>query len=238
MTRHYLFISDIHLRDDNCPTTKPLYNLLEQQVPKAQALFILGDFFDLWLGDDNLAPFQKTIAKLKQASLHTPIYFIPGNHDFLIGPKLCQLTGITALPDPYVTQIFGQKCLLSHGDLLCSQDIAYQRFRSIVQHSLTKACFNKLPLTWRQHIAQKLQNNSQQQTAKKSMKIMDVNESCVQQWLDQHQATTLIHGHTHAPKQHKYKNNKARWVLGAWHDTPNVIRWDSDGEITSVNLQI
>ncbi len=236
LKQHYLFISDVHLQDDTCNTTAALFNFLQRDVPQAEGLFILGDFFDLWLGDDNQQPFKNTLEKLHQASLHTPIYFMRGNHDFLVGDALANSAGFTLLPDPYVMTLFNQRLLLTHGDLLCSQDQAYQRYRRIIQHPISKNGFRQLPLRWRQNIAQYLKSTSKEKTASKTPQQLDVNPDSIETWLKQHQAHHIIHGHTHRPGQHQYSNRSMRWVMGAWHDQANYLRWDQDQTMHAIPL--
>lgn len=232
-----LFISDLHLCASRPSVTKRFIDFLNTSAPKYEALFILGDFFEVWLGDDNNDPHDREVinalAKFTQRSL--PVYFMQGNRDFLIGKHFAKQTGVTLIPDPYVVELYGDKVLLMHGDSLCTLDVAHQRFRKIVRNPVFQWLFLKLPLFCRQRIAKKLRNKSRQSFIKENaVSITSVNtngrfevtQQAVESALIQCQAQILIHGHTHQAGIHEFKlKNKPakRIVLGEWGPLGNVL---------------
>ena len=230
-----LFVSDIHLRSDDDAMALAFQHWLLAEVTAAHAIYLLGDIFDAWLGDDLHHTFPNTTQALIQASTQTNIYFLAGNHDFLIGQDYLKRTHMHRLSDPTVIDVFGENVLVTHGDLLCSDDIGYQRFRQVIQHTITKRCFLKLPLAWRKRVAKQLQRNSRSQTAKKSSAQMDVCEATLEKWAQTHQVKTVVHGHTHKPGKHLHKGIQ-RYVLGAWHDAPNALSINADHQVTEVSL--
>ena len=220
-----LFISDLHLN-----ATEPATNLLGQAfldfldtlvvLPNLKQFFILGDWFETWLGDDvaDTAPMQNyltpMIERLRQLNQNgCQIYIMHGNRDFLIGQKFCDKFGGRLIDEPFYLTLNGKKIRLEHGDALCTDDKAYQHFRNIIQHPITKRVLLALPIKKRQQIAQDLRQKSKNDNAKKSMQIMDVNELAVSKALDH--ADILIHGHTHRPAVHQ-EGDKTRLVLGDW----------------------
>lgn len=220
-----VFISDLHLSPNEPALTQAFLALLDDlsKLPNLQQFFILGDWFEAWLGDDVadtdalqewLAPI---IEKLKMLSdRHCQILIMHGNRDFLIGQKFCDKFGGKLIDEPYYLTIGNQKIRLAHGDALCTDDKKYQKFRKIIQHPIIKKILLTLPIKKRQQIAQDLRQKSKADNAKKSMQIMDVNESAVKAALEH--ADVLIHGHTHRPAEHQV-GDKKRLVLGDWRVT-------------------
>lgn len=222
-----LFISDLHLQENRPQLTQGFIRFLEQQATQAEALYILGDFFDVWVGDDAMTTFHKGIAAaLRQTSEQgTAIYLMHGNRDFALGPDFCHLAGCTLLPDPYLLTSTEPPLLLMHGDLLCTDDLAYQRMRRFLRNPLVFWLLSNLPLRFRQKIAAKARQASQTQTALKAEQITDANPQAVIKTLEEYQATQLIHGHTHRPAIHPARielDGQAlaakRYVLGDWSD--------------------
>ena len=237
MPKHILFISDVHLQKDDDDLAEVFRSFLKSKASKASAIYLLGDIFDAWLGDDQQSCFPKTMAALQQASNHTSLYFMHGNHDFLFGQSALNYARMKGLSDPCVIKPFDENILLTHGDLLCVNDEAYQRYRRVIQHPFTQSIFLMMPLAWRKRLAKKLQSNSQHHTAKKSTTRMDVCDRLAQQWLRQHKTPIMIHGHTHKPAKHTYQNGLCRYVLGAWHDAPQALQLDFQGNITSLTIE-
>ncbi len=222
MTNVY-FVSDVHLQADNDALAISFQQWLIAHAPKAEAIYLLGDIFDAWLGDDLHQDYPQTTVALAQAGKQTQLYFMAGNHDFLLGDDYLLLTHMKKLPDPSVIEHFGERTLISHGDLLCTNDRSYQRFRRIIQHPITRWLFLKLPKSRRQKVAKQLQRNSRSQTEKKSSKAMDICPESVSAWKKKHAIKTFIHGHTHKPG-YSTDHGIQRYVLGAWHDQANVLK--------------
>lgn len=234
--KHTLFISDLHLNPNEPEATQCFFHFLQHQAPKADALYILGDFFDLWLGDDENTPFQRSIiAALKQlTATGLPVYFMHGNHDFLIGDEFIRATGCHFLTDPTVITLYGKKVLLTHGDALCTADIHHQKFRKISQNLRYRRIFVSLPLWIRRLIAKGVQRSSQKHTTTATYTVMDVTQSALEQQMQAYDVLQLIHGHTHKPAIHEFTlGNKParRIVLGDWHTQGSVLCYQEDGEV-------
>jgi UDP-2,3-diacylglucosamine hydrolase len=228
------FVSDLHL----CPTRPAIAGLLcdflANQARRADALYILGDLFEYWAGDDDLAdPFNARIcAALLACSQTVPIHFIAGNRDFLIGASFARASGMTLLQEPHPANLAGTPTLLMHGDTLCSDDIAYQNFRSMVRTSTWCDDFLARPLAARKAQIEALRRHSEQEKQIKSAAIMDVNADTVAATLRAHGYPRLIHGHTHRQGQHTHHVDDhacERWVLGDWHDSGNYLSCDASG---------
>jgi len=217
---HY-FISDLHLEESRPDITRAFVLFLNALHKKALSLYILGDFFESWIGDDENTELQVSIKqqlKLLSAS-GTKLFFMHGNRDFLIGEVFAQETGVTILPDPCVIDLANEKVLLMHGDSLCTGDVGYMKFRATIRNPAFLEPFLKRPIEERKITAQQLRAMSQANNQNKSMEIMDVTLEEVPKEMDNHHITTLIHGHTHRPKIHKVQLESAmgeRIVLGDW----------------------
>ncbi|OGT38826.1 MAG: UDP-2,3-diacylglucosamine diphosphatase [Gammaproteobacteria bacterium RIFCSPHIGHO2_12_FULL_38_14] len=230
--RKTFFISDLHLNECETPITQNFLALLEKCNENIDALYILGDLFEMWIGDDDLTPFHQTIMQaLKRTSIKTPIYFIPGNRDFLIGKKFLQSSSCQLLQDETKIELYGTPVLLMHGDTLCTQDTAYLKWRTISHHLIIRALYLSLPLQIRKLIAHHVRNKSKSYAQKKSKIMMDVTKSAVQYVMNKHQTNYLIHGHTHQPAIHQENSSQTRIVLGAWHEKCSVLIWNEDREI-------
>lgn len=222
-----LFISDLHLKENRPHMTQGFLSFLEQEAPKAEALYILGDFFDVWIGDDAMTPFHHRIAKaLKQCSQQgTRIYLMHGNRDFVLGQDFCKLAGSSLLPDPCIISPFGEPLLLMHGDLLCTDDVGYQKMRRFFRNPLVSFILRNTPISFRQRLARKARQTSQARTRMKADSITDANPQTVADFMQKHQVNTLIHGHTHRPALHSVDlhldgemTQGKRYVLGDWSD--------------------
>ncbi len=217
------FISDIHLHESSELQSELLLNFLSTQGPTADAIYILGDLFSLWLGDDlNESYSLPLIASLQNLNAKgVPLYFMRGNRDFLVDSKFCDISGCTLLKDPSVINLYGTRVLLTHGDLLCTADISYQRFRHIVQNRFIKALFLKLPITSRKKLAFMIKARAKNKVSNKT-EIYDVVPASAAQWFAKHNVQLMIHGHTHKPAIH-HNNSKTRIVLGDWNDATAQI---------------
>lgn len=223
-----LFISDIHLSNARPDMTAALVHFLEQDAPGADALYVLGDLFEFWIGDDDPNPLHGQVADafLALSQQGVPVYFIHGNRDFLLGRQFARRAGMTLLGDPCIIELYGERVLLSHGDLLCTQDVDYQKFRRITQLKWLRWLFLRLPLGRRQRIAGKMRGKSQMENASKQQFIMDVTRAAVDELLRAHDCHTLIHGHTHRPAIHDFKldgKGARRIVLGDWFEQGSVL---------------
>ena len=230
----YLFISDLHLEAQRPDITRAFLRFLDEQASQAEALYILGDFFEVWLGDDNPDPLADEVssALLALSRRGTRIHLMHGNRDFLIGKDFCRRSGCTLLNDPTVIKLNGEPVLLMHGDSLCTDDIGYMRMRRWLRNPLSLFILRNLPLKTRHRIGRKLRNESQQRTRYKALDITDVNQDEVLRVMRKHQATTLIHGHTHRPAVHPLEiDGKAvqRIVLGDWDKAGWVLEVNMEG---------
>lgn len=216
------FIADIHLSEDRPDITACFLSFLKNEAPQAQTLYILGDLFEYWIGDDDDSPFVNNIAQaLKQLSeTSTQLYFIHGNRDFLLGKKYAQKAGLILLPESCVIDLYGQKTLIMHGDTLCIDDLEYQQFRRKSRSWWWQLLIKSLPLSIRKKIAHNYRLKSTVAKQGKSLAIMDVTPSAVIKELTNTNTLLLIHGHTHRSAVHNFtvdNNNAQRIVLGDWH---------------------
>lgn len=228
------FISDLHLEENNPESADIFRQFLKDCVMSASALYILGDFFEAWIGDDDLTPFNRMIidALHDATQKKLPIYFMHGNRDFLIGKKFLTMTGCQLLPDEYVTDIFGTPTLLMHGDTLCTADIQYLKFRKKARSAWFKFFTQLLSLKKRRAMAARYREASQMHIRQASKEIMDVTQSAVENVMKKHHVLHLIHGHTHRPFVHQFDllgQNATRTVLSAWHSSGNALICHPDG---------
>jgi UDP-2,3-diacylglucosamine hydrolase len=213
------FISDIHLSDKHPELTQAFFTFLNESKEACTHLFILGDLFETWIGDDDDLPLHREIkqALLSFTTNGPETFFMHGNRDFLVGSLFAKDTGITILPDPFTLDINGQKVVLSHGDFLCTDDQDYIDFRNQVREQDWQLNFLSKSLDERKQIAANLRIDSKEATSKKSDSITDVNEQSVLDFINEHQPDLFIHGHTHRPNIHDAGSSK-RIVLGDWSD--------------------
>jgi len=227
-----LFISDLHLTEERPEANERFIALLEDQGRAADALYILGDFFEYWIGDDDLGePFNAVIAGLlKDLTGHgVPVYLMHGNRDFLIGEGFCAATGASLLPDPTVAEIGGVKTLLVHGDTLCTDDVEYQAWRRKARDPAFQAAFLAKSLAERRQTVSQMREKSRQVVQEKTAEIMDVNDDAVRQAMRSAGVRRLIHGHTHRPGRHELDidgQRGERWVLPDWYGRGGYIQVD------------
>jgi len=218
-----LFISDLHLAESRPAANEAFFALLEGKARSAQALYILGDLFEYWVGDDDVAePFNAVIAgflrQLSRAGVKLGV--MQGNRDFLFGARFCEETGATLLPDPLVVEIGGTPTLLMHGDTLCTRDTEYQEWRRVARSEAFQRDFLSRPIAERRKMAVAMREKSSLAVGAKAMDIMDVDDTAVREALRRSGATRLIHGHTHRPGRHEidvYGRRCERWVLPDWY---------------------
>ncbi|THB83503.1 UDP-2,3-diacylglucosamine diphosphatase [Pantoea allii] len=226
-----LFIADLHLCQEEPAITAGFLHFLQREAPHCDALYILGDLFEAWIGDDDPNPLHQQIARALRA-LPVPVYFIHGNRDFLIGRRFAQACGMTLLPEEQVLTLYGQRLLIMHGDTLCTDDAGYLRFRAKVHNPWIQRLFLSLPLWIRKRIAARMRADSKQANQHKSQTIMDVNQEAVVSTMLRQQVPLLIHGHTHRPEIHTLSlqgETAQRAVLGAWHSRGSMIQLDASG---------
>lgn len=211
------FISDLHLHPDEGATTQAWQNYLQQTA--ADAVFILGDLFEVWVGDDVAltSSFEaECLVTLAQAATQRPIFFMHGNRDFLVAQGFAAQTHIGLLADPTVLCFAGTRYLLSHGDALCLDDTAYQTFRAEVRSVAWQETFLAKPLSERTHIARDIRSQSEAKKRTQNTGSCDLDTHAVKQWLTQAQAPILVHGHTHHPADHDLGDRQQRVVLSDW----------------------
>lgn len=221
-----LFIADLHLHPARPEHSRALIDFCEQRIKADDELYILGDLFEAWIGDDvGIITYADVIACLKELTdSGTKVYFMAGNRDFLIGQQFSQSTGVKILPDPTVVNFDGQNILLMHGDTLCTDDISYQEFRLLVRDINWQDQFLAMSPALRMQQAAHYRQQSQAMTAMKPNDIMDVNLHAVNQVMEHHQVRLLIHGHTHRPQVHHISQGE-RIVLGDWGGHFDYLSW-------------
>lgn len=242
-----LFVSDVHLQAESPRTSETFFSFLRQRAIKAQQLYLLGDLFESWAGDDDIAtPYNKQVAdKIKEVSdAGVAIFWIGGNRDFLVGQDFANAIGATLLPDPFVATIAGQQITLAHGDAQCTDDVAYIAFRAQIRAPEWQQQFLAMSLAQRKAVIEGLRNGSREAQRAKSYDIMDVNAAAIQSLFESSGTSTMIHGHTHRPARHEYRengNSRIRYVLPDWDCDIEPLRggWielGTDGEIRRCGL--
>lgn len=229
-----LFISDLHLSGDRENITDLFVDFLEKRASKADALYILGDLFEVWMGDDMILPdYMPCINKMKQlADNGLPLFVMQGNRDFLMTEQFSTLSGAYLIDDPTVIDLYGTPTLLMHGDTMCTDDIDYQKFRTMVRDPLWQKDFLDKSPDERLAMAAKLREASKEAMSNKTMEIMDVNQEAVERAMLDHGIVQLIHGHTHRPAIHDFmvnEKNMKRIVLGDWYEHGSVLVCDKKG---------
>ncbi|MDX6018836.1 UDP-2,3-diacylglucosamine diphosphatase [Scandinavium sp. V105_16] len=228
-----LFIADLHLHPEEPAITAGFLRFLRGEARRADALYILGDLFEAWIGDDDPQPLHQQIAREINALVASgvPCYFIHGNRDFLLGKRFARESGMTLLPEEQRLELYGRPVLILHGDTLCTDDAGYQAFRAKVHQPWLQSLFLALPLFIRRRIAAKMRDGSKSANSHKSIEIMDVNPLAVVAAMEQHHVQWLIHGHTHRPAVHELTANGQpafRVVLGAWHAEGSMVKVTTD----------
>jgi UDP-2,3-diacylglucosamine hydrolase len=234
-----LFISDLHLEGAHPEIGKQFLAFLQQEAVCAEALYILGDLFESWIGDDDPNPHYAAMksALRSVADQGVPVFFMHGNRDFLIGHRFAGETGVRLLPDPCKVNLYGQEVLLSHGDALCTDDLKYQEVRTVTRNPGWQAMMLKKPLAERQAIVRQARADSMAHGGSIDPQISDVTQAEVEQLLRHHNVRTLLHGHTHRPAVHRFLLDgepATRIVLGDWYEQGSVVRWDATGPVLSV----
>jgi UDP-2,3-diacylglucosamine hydrolase len=229
-----IFISDLHLNPCRPEITDCFLTFLKNSADSAEALYILGDLFEVWLGDDAADPEQQAIvAALKRfTDTGRPCYFTHGNRDFLISKRFSTDSGVQLLDESTVIDLYGERVLLLHGDTLCTDDHRYQRFRRIVRNRWLHALYFAIPIAARRAIVSGIRKSSKTDMALKPEQITDVNQHTVETTMRGNGVLKLIHGHTHRPAVHDFKLGQqaaSRIVLGDWYTQGSFLEWSPDG---------
>ncbi|MBK1645268.1 UDP-2,3-diacylglucosamine diphosphatase [Thiocapsa imhoffii] len=235
-----LFLSDLHLSPDRPATINLFLAFLAGRARDAADLYLLGDIFETWIGDDDARSPNLEVQAALKALTHSGVrcHLMHGNRDFLIGRQFVRETGCQLLSDPTLIHLQGERILLMHGDLLCSDDIAYQRFRRRIRNPIVKRLFLWRSLRWRRTLADRYRQQSGAATAEKPAAIMDVNPATVIDVLRRHHANRLIHGHTHRPGDHRLTiDGRVVWrhVLSEWHSDHGEVLVARSGNVGAVS---
>lgn len=239
-----MFVSDLHLDPALPLTTARFFSFLEDSAPQAQSLYLLGDIFEAWIGDDDLgADFNRRVADALAAlaAKNVSLYWIAGNRDFLVGQDFARAAHLSLLNDPHVLTLAGQRLVLTHGDALCTDDTAYMAFRKQVRDPLWQQQFLSQPLAARKQIAEGMRQQSRASQRGKSMQIMDVNQDAVEALFDDSGAQVMVQGHTHRPARHEHGHDRVRHVLPDWdldHGQPRGgwLALKADGSFSEVRF--
>ncbi len=229
-----LFISDLHLEPGQPQITEQFLHFTRNAAREAQMLYILGDLFEVWLGDDDPTEFsaqiKSALAELVQSG--TRCAFMHGNRDFMVGEQFAEDTGCQLLDEHLVVDLYGQNVLLMHGDTLCTDDVEYQKFRLMVRNPQWQAQMRALPFEQRVALAKSMRSQTAAAVSDKAAEIMDVNAQAVEQTMAHHNVSLLLHGHTHRPDVHQFSlggQPATRIVLGDWYTQGSMVRWDEQG---------
>jgi UDP-2,3-diacylglucosamine hydrolase len=231
-----LFISDLHLDAVRPEITGLFLTFLTEEARSASSVYILGDFFEAWIGDDDDDPHHgRVMDGLKElTAAGVPVFLMHGNRDFLIGERFAARTGVRLLQDPTVLDLYGIPTLLMHGDTLCTDDKEYQMVRRMLRDPAWQKDYLSKSLTERRAIAAHAREQSKLHTAAKAEYIMDVNQKAVEAVMEKHGVTRLIHGHTHRPAVHRFASageDRERIVLGDWYEQSSRLRFAPDGGV-------
>lgn len=227
------FLADVHLAENRPEITAAFLDTLAALARDAEAIYILGDLYDYWLGDDLVSPYQQRIAAAL-AALPCPLYYQHGNRDFLLGARYAPSAHLRILPERHTLTLGGHTVLVEHGDLLCSDDRGYQRLRRVLRCRLLQWLYYRLPRALRLRIAEKLRAQSKTRTRRKAARITDTNPATIRTALHSARATILIHGHTHRPAVHRLDDGDTVYVLGDWRPHGEILRY-ADGDFALVN---
>ena len=234
------FISDLHLERIESPITN-IFSAFMDDLNQNDSLYILGDLFESWIGDDNVTELSQYISDrlLMLSERDISVAIMHGNRDFLIGEDFCKASSIKLINDPRIIEIDTKKVMLTHGDELCTDDKEYQAFRSVVRNPLWQKDFLNFPISKREKIAGEAKDASKDSKENKAMEIMDVNTDAVLKAFNDHDIEIMIHGHTHRPNIHKVSNegkNLTRYVLGDWSKNSAIILKWNEAEVELMDL--
>lgn len=244
LTMRTLFIADLHLNENHPAVINAFYKFLEKEIQQGDSLYILGDLFEVWIGDDEHTALMDTVA-LKLAicakNKSCKIYYLHGNRDFMLGKRYAKQSSMQLLPEHFDVVIDEQKVLVLHGDTLCLADVNYQKMRKVIHNPLLQFVFNALPLFLRKKIGWKIRTASQNKKRYKQRDDMGVTQSEVERLLIHHDCLTMIHGHTHSQCKHSFLLNNtqaARFDVGDWYDNLSFVVMEKNKEIKLVSRPI
>lgn len=228
------FASDLHLDPSTPQIADRFKRFLAGPAREARSVFLLGDLFEAWIGDDDPEPAHREVvaAIAALAAAGTLVYVMRGNRDFMMGERFCADAGAMLIDDPVILDVDGERVMLSHGDGLCVDDRAYQKLRALVRDPSLREGFARLPIEARRRLASEAREGSREHLANASAYITDVNQPAVDAVMRDAEVPLMIHGHTHRPGVHRFESDgveRTRVVLGAWHDEAHVVRWDDGG---------
>jgi UDP-2,3-diacylglucosamine hydrolase len=229
-----LFVSDLHLDAASPEIARQFHAFLAGEARAASALYILGDLFEVWLGDDDPDPAARATVTALRSLVDAGVrcFVLHGNRDFLLGARFCRETGATLLADGAIIDLYGERLLLMHGDALCTDDVSYQRLRRTVRNPVVRWIFRHMTLNQRRALARQLRAGSREHVGTTAPEIMDVNAAAVVQAFRTAGVRTLVHGHTHRPAVHAIEVDGVparRIVLGDWHAQGSVLEWSPAG---------
>lgn len=229
-----LVVSDLHLDPSHPEITAQFVRFLAAEARASTALYVLGDLFEAWIGDDDPTPHHREVVRALRATADAGValYFMHGNRDFMLGERFCAETGGALLVDPTIVALDGQRVLLTHGDALCTDDTPYQRLRALVRNPVWQQQFRALSLEQRQALAAEARAGSRAHTATQQQMLMDVNADTVATVFREANVDTLVHGHTHRPGVHRLLvdgRERTRIVTGDWYSQGSVLRWSPAG---------
>jgi UDP-2,3-diacylglucosamine hydrolase len=236
-----LFISDLHLDPARPDITTQFLTLLAGEAREAEALYVLGDLFEAWIGDDDPEPDRHRVTESirRLGDDGVPCFFMAGNRDFLTGEVFRSRTGFRVLHDPTVIDLYGRRVLIMHGDTLCTDDVQYQRFRRMVRDPAWQQHFLSQTVAHRAAMVSQARDASRAHTDRLPAAIMDVNKGAVDEAMRAHDVDCLVHGHTHRPAVHTFVLDgrpASRIVLGDWHHQGSVLRWHDRDRFELVSL--
>lgn len=237
-----IFISDLHLDPSRPEVTRCFFKFLEEAAEDAEALYILGDLFEVWIGDDDPDPHHQSVidALRKFTTARRPCYIMRGNRDVLLGRQFCAAAAAQLIEETTVIKLNDERVLLLHGDELCTDDHAYQKFRRQARSPTWRAIFLSLPLGVRRWLSTRIRKGSTAMTALKADDITDVNQEEVEHAMRTNHVKILLHGHTHRPAIHEFTLDgkpATRIVLGDWYEQGSVLEWGAEGpELRSLSL--
>ena len=236
-----LFVSDLHLAPERPQANQTFMRFLRGPVREAQALYILGDLFEYWLGDDDRSNMlnEAIIGALAESRAQgVQLFFVQGNRDFMLGKGTAKRAGLDLIEEPCEVELFGRRIVLLHGDILCTDDIAYQRYRARIRSPLSLSLLRASPLAWRRKLASSLRARSEDGKKVKSVAIMDVNREAVDALFRSHAYPLMIHGHTHRPAKHIHMvdgHRCERIVLADWYERGSYLRCTAE-KLESVSI--
>lgn len=237
MQKHTLFIADLHLSEDKKITTELFLDFLKTRAPQAETLYILGDLFKLWIGDDDPAPYFTIIkSALKELSSKIPVYLMPGNRDFLLGARFATESGCKIIPDPYKIDLYGTPTVLTHGDMLYTSDTVHVFFRLLTRPKINVKLFLSLPFSFRAKLARAVQRYSMNNKKKHVDKFIHLPEKNIIKLLQQNNAKQIIYGHIHNPSITNLQNNSRCFILGEWNHAAKVLAYYADNTFAQLDF--